>query len=209
MRLGPTALVLGVSTLLLSGQVLAGATSLGASFGVGYLPMADVHDFGGEYYEADPVGLYAEVFARIQLGHRHGLSLGVERLSKSASAESPQSRINWDFEAIPIDLSYEFAVRDWTAGTTPFFGLGVGVYHSRVEGKVSSIYFPPADGERTGWGYGLHGYLGQRVALSRSVAVSAKLRARWADGMYFTDNVGSIRIELTGVDFTAGAEWLF
>ena len=195
--------------LLCSVQALAGARSVGGSVGVGYLPMGEWQDFVGSNYEADEVGLYGEIFARAELSHHHALSISVERISEAGSMETANLDQKWDFTAIPINVSYEFGFEGWSNATTPFLGVGVGVYHSRVEGRASSPLFPPIEGERTGWGIGLHGYLGQRVGVTQSLAASLKVRGRWADGMYFTQDEADIRVEFSGIDLTAAVEWVF
>jgi hypothetical protein len=141
-----SSLLLCVVLFLPSGQARAESLCLGGGFGVGHLPMTDWRSFGtweGSNYEDDPVALYGEIYGRVQLRDRHGVSLSVERISKSASDESSGFSVKWDFVGIPINLTYEFGFRGWSTATTPFFGLGLGVYHSQVESASSSIDFPP------------------------------------------------------------------
>ena len=188
---------------------------VGGSFGAGYLPMTDWQNFGSglnSHYEADAAGLYGEVYGRVQLADRHSLAVSVERISKSAASVTHPSgfRVEWDFDAVPINVTYEFILRGSGSRTPSFFGLGAGVYHSQVHGATSNDPdFPPSSGQRDGWGYGFHGYLGQRAAVTQSLAVSMRVRGRWADGMYFTDEKEDIDVDFTGVDVALGVEFVF
>ena len=203
--------------------------SIGGSIGFGHLPLSDWEAFIGSGantdYEADHLGLYWGLSGRVAFGGRHSVKLALERITTSAWAASVSELtvpggtqtyiLEWEFASLPMSLSYQVDLLGANARTSPGLGVGAGVYRSRVESKVRTLHttsteaFPPSEGERDGWGYGIHGYVGQRASITGSAFLSALLRARWADGMGFTDGAADIDVDFTGVDVVVGLGWEF
>lgn len=209
-RLNVHGVAMGLTLLFLPGGAVATDVCVGGGLGVGYLPMTDWQNFL-THLDSSPVGWYGEVEVKMKLAHRHSLGFSVERISKSAVLEStPASsvRVEYDFMTIPMNLTYQFSFGGWGV-TSPLLGIGIGVYRSEVRYFSSGGSLPPSRGERDGWGYGVHGIFGYRVAVTQTLATLVKLRGRWADGMYFTDDTSSVDVDFTGVDVTGGIELHF
>jgi len=221
-------LVIGMILLQLPIAAHARTFAAGVRLGAGYVPLSEWREFA-EYvlnssYDSDRLALFADVYGKASNG-RHGLKANAGYIATSAhltwvfvSMPLPGTVarvVDWDFSGFPLSLEYEFSLRE-NSVATPFFGGGPSVYYSHLRTHVRVPYasnpsFPigPYTGEHDGWGYGFSGYIGQRAVITESLLLSAMLRARWADGMAFTDRDVDTSIHFTGVDLSLGLEWNF
>jgi outer membrane protein W len=209
----------------------SGDWSLAGYVGAGYLPMKDWEDFasGGERsnYHQDRLGLYLELNGAYYFGERHAVVLGVEHITKTSSlstavieTDSQGQEIGimgaiattWDFSTIPIDLSYEYHHSGRDVQADPFVGAGVGYYFSKLEADQKILaddtgMLTDESGTRDGNGFGVHLYVGIAAKLSDSLDLVTRLRGRYADGMYFSDEPGDVDVDFHGIDLTVGVRW--
>lgn len=200
-----------VMVAVLVGVVRSETILLGAQVGAGHLPMNEWEDFAGFTYQHDRLGLYSEFSVTSRFAQRHALRFSLEWIKTSSSETTSVQGIGditveWDFEAIPFSASYEFALRQSASDAFTLLGVGAGYYMSDVTGKISGGT-NPSTGERSGEGYGFHGYVRQTAPISERLSLSGMLRGRWANGMAFDDNEGDVAVEFTGVDVSIGLEW--
>ena len=206
--------------------------TVSVSGGAGYLPLNDWEEFAtrisSSHFEKDKFGSYLDLRAVYHLTDKHAVALNVESINTSASLYNAMALtgptgdtsgyasfvIKWDFLAIPVGLSYEFYPMRSDESTSPFLGVGASYFFSEVEYK--SWFLHPgffgdlgSEGTRDGEGYGVHAYVGVQSQLTDHLLVVSRVRARYADGMAFTDEKGDIKVEFTGVDFTIGLGWRF
>jgi outer membrane protein W len=209
----------------------SGDWSLAGYVGAGYLPMKDWEDFasGGERsnYQQDRLGLYLELNGAYYFGERHAVVLGVEHISTGSSVstalietDSQGQEIGimgaiattWDFSTIPIDISYEYHHSGRDGKADPFVGAGFGYYISKVEAEQKILaddtgMLTDESGTRDGQGFGVHLYVGVAAQLSESLDLVTRLRGRYADAMYFSDESGDIDVDFHGIDLTVGVRW--
>ncbi len=203
-------------------------------------------------FERNKLGVCSDIRLTYHLTRKHALSLEVGFIGTSASVyqfrpvattmdhhtrhgigEAPEftdsvlAVYEWDFEAIPVGLSYEFYPRSTGGKLSPFVGIGGSFFFSRVRYKRDAAYEPdPYPGlhlglneepmtppnkrdDRVGNGYGLHMYAGAQYRLTQRLLALFRLRGRYADGMAFTDEEHDVKVEFTGVDLTLGLGWRF
>lgn len=193
-------------------------------------------------FEKDQLGTYLDFRIAYHLTDKHTIAINIENIKKSArlkdvdlylnyySRSGPPDTgsafpyvIDWDFESIPVGLSYEYYPNSIKAKLSPFIGMGVSYFFSEVNSKLNYLgkspyqdvlYMPgyyenPQKSHRDGSGYGLQIYAGLEYHLNQHLSTIFRLRARYADGMAFTDKPGAIKVEFTGVDFTLGLGWRF
>lgn len=219
------ALLLGAAPPWCAAQ--ARSLTIGAQVGSVHMPMSDWEEFFGSVqgtdYSSDRLGPCADLLGRLSFG-RHSIRAAVGFVRTSARGTFVSVFIpppgastfttEWDFTGIPISVAYEFGVRGGAGATTTFLGAGTSLYHSRVNGRQRVLYPPDLAAfvgqpsiARDGWGYGFHGYLGQRAAITRRLSLTATVRASWSDGMGFTDDEGGIAVRFSGADVTVGIEY--
>jgi outer membrane protein W len=235
---GPTGLIGGIVLVLLCAAVVLCCAqesmarldriSVSVSGGAGHLPLSDWEEFASissSHFEKDKLGTYLDFRVAYHLTNKHALALNVESIRTSATLHfnlvdytsplDPQTAVNdWDFRAIPIGISYEFYPRSVEEKVSPFFGAGASYFFSEVKDKswfLNEGVFEDlgSEGTRDGEGYGLHAYVGVQSQLTDYLLVVSRVRARYADGMAFTDKKEDVKVEFTGVDFTLGLGWRF
>lgn len=207
-----------------------GRISIKGSIGTGYLPLSDWGDFCGDiqsgYYQKDRFGSYWEAGICYHLNERHALVFCIGGIRTSASMSSvmiygsPSDTTGvavyvaeWDFNASPLSLSYQFHPLGVNNTNSPFFGAGISYFISKLEFKSFAVYDPlffglfNEQGSREGKGYGVHAYLGLQAEITPHVHFISRLRGQYADGMGFTDKKGNIKVEFTGIDLTFGVSW--
>ncbi len=209
-----------------------GNITVTASGGAGYLPLEDWKDFASSgslsYCKRDRFGSYLDFRLAFHISEKHGLAVNLEKINVSAlrydvmlyrsetgdiTGNAPYY-IKWDFEAIPIGLSYEYYPRSTKESICPFFGVGGSFLISKVKARDTFLYNSPLPdptqrSTRDGNGYGFHVYVGLQSKLTDHLLLISRLRGRYADGMAFTDNERDVKVEFTGVDLTLGIGWRF
>jgi hypothetical protein len=206
--------------------------TLSFNAGTGYLPLKDWKDFSSQFFgeklEKDKLGTYLDLRLVIHLPKKLALAVDLEKINISASqhyvdlytseigqvTENVPMLVEWDFEAIPIGLSYEFYPGSIRKKIYPFLGIGASYFFSKVKARSTNLSDPPPENSvttssRDGEGYGLHVYVGSQIELTDRLLLISRLRGRYADGMAFTDKRGDIKVEFTGVDLTLGLGWRF
>jgi len=206
--------------------------SMSVSAGGGYLPLKDFSDFYGKFsdtYNKDKAGKYLGFKFTHHLNQRHALVLHVEHISIAATSFVSMDRISehgeileegwetfntdFDFASTPIGLSYEFFINGMDKKISHILGVGLSFYISSL--IYETIYIknplglPDQKDTRDGRGYGFHAYYSMQYNFHQNYYFESRLRARYADGMYFTDKPGEIDIDFTGVDITLGLGWRF
>jgi len=181
-----------------------------------------------EYRDQEFAGFY-EIALRYHLNAGNALVLSYERLTTEAWAPfimyygSPSDttgyafgETQWDFEATPISLSYEFYPRGSLADVSPYLGVGASYYfYTGLNGSLTILedtLLPEVsqDATRSGRGYGIHAYVGCRARLGGGVYLVARARGRYADGMGFTDKEEEdISVHLSGFDAALGLGYEF
>jgi len=236
MRLG-TLLVLvafGVALVLTPEPCVASEQgfrfTLEGSVGVAHVPMTEWRDFFedfGDYRDQDYAGFY-EVGFRCHLSARSSLVLSYERLTTDAWQPleifygTPEDTTGygfgvteWEFEATPVSLSYEFHPWGSLEDVSPYLGVGASYYFfTGVDGQMTKYedeYFPRwvQRGSRGGRGYGVHAYVGCRVMLVEGLYMASRVRGRYADGTGLTDAEEDIAIHLSGFDVALGLGYEF
>jgi hypothetical protein len=189
------------------------------------MPMTEYKEFLSQlsrtHYSPDDISSYVEVFGRVGLAEKHGLRISVGGVSMSgdyflAGDENigfPATVAKIDLTSYPIGAAYEFSFSGFDDGTSAFVGLGASIYVSSLEVDVielePSVFPGLAAGERTGQGFGVEGFIGQRARVNKNISIGAQVRGRWADGFIFSDKEGDIKIMLSGFDLSVYGEWRF
>lgn len=207
---------------LLSTPAFAGSFSIRAMAGVAHVPLSDWSNFiestaNPHYYQKNNPNPIYGLSIHYGLSPRHSVNLGTELVQTRASESSllyqldstgnPTgswfSTVKWKFRGIPITLGYEVSPFSVSETFSPYLGAGASFFFSKVTGEVIDPYVP-SKVKRTGKGYGLHGAIGFQSRLSSVVSTIWQVRYRYSDGMAFTDEEGSIKVEFTGFDFSVG-----
>ncbi len=200
----------------------AGSFSIRATAGVAHLPLSDWSNFiestaNPHYYQKNNPNPIYGLSIHYGLGPRHSMSLGTELVQTRASESSllyqldsaGNQTVSWfssakmKFRGIPITLGYEVSPFSVSETFSPYLGAGASFFFSEVTGEVIDPYVP-SKVKRTGRGYGLHGTVGFQSRLSSSVSTIWQARYRYSNGMAFTDEEGSIKVQFTGFDFSVG-----
>jgi len=236
MRLGTWLSLLAIGAAVALGPVPCAAGEQGLRFtlegsvGVASVPMTEWRDLFeefGDYRDQNYAGFY-EIGLRCHLNARSSLVLSYERLTTDAWQPfviwygTPEDTTGygfgvteWEFEATPVSLSYEFHPWGSLENVSPYLGVGGSYYFfTGVDGQMTILadeYFPGwvQRGSRSGRGYGVHAYVGCRVMLVEGLYMASRLRGRYADGTGFTDDREDIGIHLSGFDLALGIGYEF
>ena len=199
--------------------------TLEGAIGAGMVPMSEWQDFWeglGPYREQRLAGFY-ELGLRYHPSPRHVVALSYERLTTEASVPVVSyygtlrdtvgyafGELQWEFEATPVSVSYEFYPRGTLTDVSPYVGIGVSYYFfaglSASYTEYENTFMPEMsyDGTRGGRGYGVHAYIGCRARLAGRLYFVARVRGRYADGMGFTDQGEDVPVHFGGVDAALG-----
>jgi hypothetical protein len=194
---------------------------LGGQVGAGPLRFNQLEDFWNDFnlhHDTNPLALYWELSATWRFAERHAIRLGIERITTSVVLYTiPPFGVlttEQNFDAVPVCLSYEFLLLRSEGGSSTSLGLGGGIYRTEIEGIEAYYNEDPTFNSiqhhsREGEGYGFHGYVRQTAPITDRLSLSAMIRGRWADGMAFEEDDGSIPVDFTGLDVDLGLEWKF
>lgn len=222
--------MLAVWTAPLHAKPPGSGFTLEGALGSGVVPMGEWQEFWDDFvsYREQNVAEFYELTLRYHFGGKHAVALSYERLSTEASAAIvsysaiPEdslgvayAELEWQFEATPISVSYEFYPRGSCPDVSPFLGLGASYYfYSNVRSsyvELENRVMPEQSYEnsRGGRGYGIHAYVGCRARLAQRIYLVARARVRYADSMVFTDEDDDVAIQLSGVDAILGLGYEF
>jgi hypothetical protein len=208
-----------------------GRWSVSGYVGAGYLPMDDADEFFSNVawsdFSIDRLALYGELGGAYHVTDKHAIALSIECITTTASLAGTVVAMNesgeqqgvmaviWSelgYRTVPINLNYEFHPWGRTGQADVFFGAGVGYYLSEMTGTTEILYdetefLNDQRVGRDGEGFGVHVCAAVAAKLNRSLSLVTRVRGRYADGMYFTDDPDAIDVDFHGVDVSLGVRW--
>ena len=203
------------------GQYAYAKTPISIRFNAGAInyPLLEWFNFVGDVdssvYKKDNVNPYVSLACYYGLSSKHSVFIGTEYLRTNASLYSNcnnvEENITWEFKATPINIGYEYKLVKNKTSLCPIFTIGAAYFISELYGEAYSTpaIFPPEKATRTGNGYGFFGSVGIQKQITESFCGSVNFRARYSDGMYFTDDKEDIDVEFTSFDLNFGIGWIF
>jgi len=194
-------------------------TSIRIGFGGINYPLREWSNFMGEIingtYERDKINIYGYLSFYYSLNPKHSLFVGTELLRTTAQLKCDlvvaKSTTDYNFQGIPINIGYEYKMPTKHLLFSPIldFGLSYFISQAKCYTTTDPAIFPPQTLTRKGKGYGVNGGLGFISQFTNSFYSTFQFRARYADGMYFTDQKEDIVIEFSSYDIHLGIGWCF
>jgi hypothetical protein len=212
----PWLAVIALVVIALPSLVVAQSLTIGGRIGwtEGPLPRSDFDpDYSSAAATWDEGRFRWGIRSNLLISRRHGVGVELERMVNTGTLTGSGSFDHLRLSHLLAAFSYEFHPIGTAGRATPFLGAGPTIVRSELESSgfsqkpslanASAIEESPRDS----WSFGVIGYLGERIRLTRVLSVSGIVGTRWSQASRVSVGPVDVRpLNFTGWDLRIGLD---
>ena len=216
--------------VLLTSSVFAQDIKFYVSSGIAKLPMKEWENFMNETspskFSSDKFSINHSFEIEYEIISNHSIIIDISQINYKIdyysvifwgtfddTTDYSFDNITYKFRSYPIHLGYKFSPNF----KIPMYFKGkIGYYFSEVKSQLHPIFDRTGvlsqlsqKGKREGKGYGIEFGIGLDQQLTKHLLFATEISYRYANGMGFTDESKSVKVEFTGLYFTLKIGWQF